>query len=197
MAGACFDPMTIHIMLWAAAFIVPSFIIGVPLPAAPYVLIPALAVTYGFTDRHAVRRILLWIGLVLFYELVYHIPTGVLALPVAAMAILHVVSARVFRIEPKSVPEYFSLISLTRKYAGGLIWMFALILLSAWLGNKISGMPAVSPRALYTVWWHHGALVSTMLGLAVVLTLLHIDRRKRKKFVFTDHAVIQAQNIPG
>lgn len=194
MAGTGTREMT-QAILWAAAFIIPSFSLGMPVPHAPYVLIPALAVAVGFVDRHALRRVMIWLGLILLYELVYHIPVGMFAVPVAAMVVFHRASARIFRMEPTSVSGHASFPAFFRVLWGASVWVLGLIVLSALWGAVVGTMPSVSFASLYTVWWYHGVLLNTVLGVSVVLVILYLERSRRVRVVFSDDAIIQTQNI--
>jgi hypothetical protein len=184
------------VLLWTLAFIIPAFSFGVPIPHAPYVLIPALAVSAGLTDRHALRRVLIWLGLVLLYELIYQVPPGTLAAPVAVMSVLHVGSSYVIRMESSKAAMRNSSSSALVMVTVAFIWLVGLIVLTALWGSVFADTGSFSVSALYTVWWSHNALVSAMTLTAIVQLVLYAEQYRGIRTFFTDHAVIQAQHIP-
>jgi len=184
----------IIVLLWVLAFIVPAFTFGFPVPHAPYVLVPALAVSIGLSDPHALRRVLLWIGLVLLYELVYHVPVGMLAGPVAIMSVAHVVSSRVIRMESASRTRT-SFSALLRAVTGATIWVVGLIGLSTAWGALLYDMGGLSWTSLYAVWGYHGVSISVGVGVLVVVLVLRVNQVRQVKTIFSDHVIIQTYNV--
>ena len=105
MEGDDISPMRIRVMLWAIAFLLPSLSFGLVLPHSVYILIPALAAVDGLSGNGSLRRFLVWVGLVLLYEMVYQLPLGIFVVPVVMVSIIHVVSARLVRIDGRRVSD--------------------------------------------------------------------------------------------
>lgn len=184
-------------LLWTLAFIVPAFAVGIPIPHAPYVLIPVLAMSAGLSDRHAFRRVIVWAGLVALYELIYHVPAGMLVGPVLFMTLMHVIVARVIRVESGSERQQLSMSTIIRSVIGLLAWTGGLVMCSVLWGAVFHGTGNISSDALYTVWWHNGAAVITLFGLTVTSLFLRAERMRRVRTVFSDHAVLQTHNLPN
>lgn len=192
--------MTMRIILWTAAFLIPSLMFGVPVPHTPYVLIPALAAVDGLADRFAFRRVLLWLVLVFLYEITYSLPTGVLTVPVLTMALVHVGASRMIRMESLSdalVGQAVRIkpLALMRSIGIALVWMGGLIILSAVWGSAVASGALFSWQAVFAVWWFQGAFSAALGALATVLILLYADRIRGTAVMFSDHAIVQTKNL--
>lgn len=160
----------VRAFLWAGAFLSPAVWTGFVVPHGPYVIVPVLAAY----DRLTVRRMFLWVALTAAYELLYHIPTGSLAVPVAACAAGASLARRFMRGEPLDAAPDWSVVPLARAVVHAAVWAAALVGLSWVIGTFIGGqeLSVISLK----VTWSSGAVWTLAGSIIVALAVLHRTR---------------------
>ena len=162
--------ISVRVVLWCAALMLPAVSAGISVPHGPYILIPALAAY----DRVSVRRVALWTMLTALYEIVYRIPYGTLAVPVLILAAGVSLAAHLVRTETLSAARGWSPVPVLRALVSAVAWAAGMVVLSALFGAVTSGEPLPGYRLLNV--WAGTAAWSLIAGIGISLAVLHRSR---------------------
>lgn len=163
--------MSIRMMLWVFAFLLPALSFGTALPHSIYILIPALVAVDGLSGNGSLRRFLVWVGLVLLYEMVYQLPLGMFVVPVVIVSMIHVASARLVSIDGRRLSERSGAMFLVRALVVAVAWTGGLVVLSSAMAEILgSGSPEFW-QSIVLVWWYQRVAVAggVLTGLAILL----------------------------
>jgi len=134
--------------LWAVAFLLPVLPFTARIPYGPYLLVPLLIAARGLSRPGPLA---VSMGLPLFlYEVIFHLPLGILLAPFVIMSVIHLFLAQVIRFEQR-IPEGATVLSVLFGLGIFLWWHVGMVVLSsvwdAWVIRD-----EASWRAVWTLW---------------------------------------------
>jgi hypothetical protein len=155
----------VRIIAWLGVFTVPLLAAGYPMPYGIFALVPVLAAIDGVTPR----RVAVWIGLTVLFELIYRVPVGILSLAVVAGAILDAGVRRGVRFDDTASRATIS----SRAAVRCVLWVVALLPVSAFFSWLLYGS-SFSFSHVASLWLH--ASTGGVLAVGVFVLFIVLNR---------------------
>ena len=184
----------IRIFIWLAAFVTPALSLGVPLPHALYLVIPAFAAVDGLSGGGGFR-VAVWLVLSLLYEMIYQMPLGIFAATVLIVAGVHVALGALFRIDTRVHAGRWRAGHLVRSLIVAFLWMAGMIVVSSFVGAAFTAAGGVSWYGLWVIWIVRGAALGALGIMTMILGALFWEKTLPFDKVFSDYAIIQTTDV--